>query len=368
MRVREHLRSGGTLEDLAERLGVVAKPHPRWPNLVLLKYDQIDSPLADPLVQECRGIVLDSADDWRPVCLPFGKFFNHGEPNAVPIDWSTARVQEKLDGTLCTLWHYAGEWHVATTGSPDAGGSVGELPFSFATFFWTTFRALGLEAPPAAEADLCFMFELTAAENRVVVDHREPRITLLAVRNRVTGEELDPTRFADRWPVVRHYEVGSIEGLLALLETVDPIAQEGFVVVDGTFTRTKLKHPQYVALHSMMSSRSTRRFVELVRINEHEEVLAYFPKWRADIDPIVERFERLVASIEADLARLAHHADQKAFAAEATQLPWSGALFAVRRGKSRSVREYLAQMPIDRLLDFLGLRREEGETAGGAPG
>lgn len=358
MRVREHLRSGGTLDDLAARYGVVAKRHPAHPNLVLLKYDQIDSPMAEPIVQECRGIILDEAADWQPVCRPFGKFFNLGEPNQQPIDWASARVQEKLDGSLCTLYHYDDRWHVATTGSPDAGGPVGDLPFSFATFFWRTFRALGFAEPLAEEADLCFMFELTASENRIIVTHTEPRITLLAVRDRTTGVEHDPQSFADRWPVVRHYDVPSIETLLEILEGVDPLQQEGFVVVDGGFGRTKVKHPRYVLLHNLLASRSTRRFVELVRTGEHTEVLAYFPNWRTAVDDIVDRYERLVAELEAVYARIRDIAVQKDFAAEAMATRCSGALFAVRGGKARSIREYFAGIPVDRLCALLGLKTE----------
>lgn len=66
--------------------------------LVLLKYNQIDSDLSINMVQECRGLILDSKDDWRVVRMSFEKFFNWGEKNAAGIDWSTARVQQKVDG------------------------------------------------------------------------------------------------------------------------------------------------------------------------------------------------------------------------------------------------------------------------------
>ena len=75
--------------------------------LVLLKYNQIDSDLSINMVQECRGLILDSKDDWRVVKFSFSKFFNWGEKNAADIDWSTARVQAKIDGSLCSCSWYA---------------------------------------------------------------------------------------------------------------------------------------------------------------------------------------------------------------------------------------------------------------------
>jgi hypothetical protein len=68
---------------------------------------------------------LDSKADWRVVCYPYNKFFNFGEPYAVTdIDWSSAVVYEKYDGSLATLYHYKGEWMVASSGVPDASGSI----------------------------------------------------------------------------------------------------------------------------------------------------------------------------------------------------------------------------------------------------
>ena len=64
----------------------------------LLKYNQINSDFSQDIVKECRGIILDS--NHKIVCWPFSKFFNYGESNADEIDWSSARVQEKIDGCL----------------------------------------------------------------------------------------------------------------------------------------------------------------------------------------------------------------------------------------------------------------------------
>lgn len=122
--VQHHLRSGGTIDDLLREHGIKSRRHSKHENLVLLKYNQVESDFRKPIVRECRGLVLDEADDWRVVCRAFDKFFNYGEPGAAEIDWGTARVQEKLDGSLTTLYSYAGRWHVATSGSPDAAGDV----------------------------------------------------------------------------------------------------------------------------------------------------------------------------------------------------------------------------------------------------
>jgi hypothetical protein len=108
-------------------------------------------------VHECRGIILDANDNWNIVCYPYKKFFNYGEPNAginslnirtrrvyfnyvsyhfrfsmffilllffslvAEIDWNSAVVTEKLDGSLVTLYWYQNGWQVSSTGTPDGG-------------------------------------------------------------------------------------------------------------------------------------------------------------------------------------------------------------------------------------------------------
>ena len=87
---------------------------------VLLKYDQIRSDFNIPIVRECRGIILDESDGYKPVCVPFYKFGNIGESYVPDIDWGSAQVQEKLDGSLIKLWHHKGTWHVSSNGEIDA--------------------------------------------------------------------------------------------------------------------------------------------------------------------------------------------------------------------------------------------------------
>lgn len=94
MNVQVYLRSGGGLDGLTERYAIKATRSIVNSHLVLFKYNQIESPFAEPIVRECRGLILDESEGWCVVSRSFDKFFNHGEGHAAPIDWSSARVQE----------------------------------------------------------------------------------------------------------------------------------------------------------------------------------------------------------------------------------------------------------------------------------
>jgi tRNA splicing ligase len=50
--------------------------------LVVLNYNQINSPKLDPIVRECRGLILDRNSGYSVVARSFDWFWNYGEcPN-----------------------------------------------------------------------------------------------------------------------------------------------------------------------------------------------------------------------------------------------------------------------------------------------
>lgn len=103
--------------------------------------------MSEPEVQDARGLVL-SKNGWSVLSLAFRKFFNVGEGNGAPIDWSTVRVFEKLDGTLIHVYSDRTGIHFGTTDTAEGEGSVenwspdGGTKQSFGTFadlFWKAF-------------------------------------------------------------------------------------------------------------------------------------------------------------------------------------------------------------------------------------
>jgi hypothetical protein len=360
--VAELLRTGGlTLESLKEKYAVSHKRHKRYPNIITLKYSQIDSPMGEQVPRECRGLVLDEDDSYREVSRAFDKFFNHGEGHAAPIDWSTASCQEKVDGSLCVVYPYKGEWHVATTGTPDAGGPVNREGFTFADYFWKT---IGDDNPFASMVpdvhNVCFFFELSGPANRIVVVHEKPSLTILGARVIGATEISAASARAylsdycfDPPPAVKSYPLQSWAEVEATFAVMSPLRQEGYVIVDGSFNRVKVKHPGYVALHHAKDGMTEKAFVEIARAGEVSEVLTAFPEFRPMMDSAKSRVDALIARIEADYSAVRHIHEQKPFALEAVKRPMSGALFALRSGKATTAREYVAGMRIETLMDAM---------------
>lgn len=362
---QDFLRNGGTLESLKALYAIEAKRHPAHANLVQLKYSQIDSPMASQLVQQCRGIILDEQDNWRIIARPFDKFFNHGEPNAAKLHWSTVEAQEKLDGSLCILYWYQGDWRVATSGMPDAGGAVGSDPeYSFNQMFWWLWHVLGYVKPGQKWADHTFMFELITPYNRVVCRYGENRIVFLGAREiNDPWYELAPAEFpwqSYKWKAVQTFKLNTLDACMDSFQTMDPLKQEGYVLVDHEFNRLKVKHPGYVALHHLRGNGyGPKRILEVIRAGETKEILTAFPEWTQDFDRMAHRYASLIGELEADYEKIKDIPLQKAFALEAVKSKYSSVLFSVRNQKVDSIREAIKRMNLESLLILLGARGSE---------
>lgn len=356
MHVKDFLKSNPP-EALTEKLGIAVKRHPKYQNLMLCNYSQIDSPKSDPVVIECRGLILDQDNDFHPVNFPYRRFLNHGEAGA-DIDWSTARVQEKLDGTLVSLWYYNNAWHVSTRGTPDAGGNVGNAALTFADLFWKVWKELDYRLPlwtDSAAISRCYMFELMTSLNRIIVVHDKPRIVHHGARNLVTLEEIDPreTGAAYGWEVVEHFPVQTAEDVVKWASTLSPTASEGFVAVDAAWRRVKVKSPQYVALSGLIDGFGPRRMLEIILTNESDEFLLHFPEFRKTYDEVRRRFDTLIKDVEETFEQIKGIEIQKDFALEAQKTKYPGFLFALRSKKADNAHHAAANMNIKFLAELL---------------
>ena len=275
--------------DLAsEPYNLFIRTNDEYPNLRLFTYNQIKSDMTDPVVQKARGIIID-IDTMKVVCHPFDKFFNYNDERAHAIDWSTAAIQEKVDGSIMKLYWYDGDWQVATNGTIDAMNTdlPCPAPGGTATFGDLFYEAM-LKYPELSLNDLdtqyTYIFEITSPYNRVVVPHTEIGLTLIGVRNSDTGEE---TMVDIGVPRPKSYKFSSFDEMLAASQAL-PFDDEGYVVVDGNWSRVKVKSPAYLHVHHLADNGnvSRNRIFELVRTGESVEFLNYYPEYNEIFDEV----------------------------------------------------------------------------------
>lgn len=352
--IQQYLFSGKTLNDLESEYSITHKRHGKYPNLVLLKYSQIDSPMSEKIVQECRGIIFDQNNNWKVVSRAFDKFFNYQESLAAKIDWSTAKVQEKLDGSMMVVYPYNGEWLVQSSGSPDASGNVGNTLFTFASLFWQTVKECGLLIP-SPEYNVCFTFELMSPYNRVVVPHTRKSIILIGCRSLDNQNELELESFSNvlNVPCVRSFPLDSIEKIITSFDHINPLSQEGYVVVDANFNRIKVKHPGYVAIHHAKDGVSDKSLLEIIRNGEEAEVVSYFPNLKEVFDSLKEKYENLIEKIIYIWEENKNIKLKKDFALKIKNFSYSGILFALYDGKIKTVEQGLKEMRIENLMELM---------------
>lgn len=270
---------------------------------VLLKYDQLVSPtiMSNIEVQECRGLILEKGT-WDVMSLAFTKFFNAEEGNAAKIDWNTAHVLEKLDGTLIQVyWDWVNEeWYAGTTGTAEGEGELNnKMGTTFNSLFWDTVTKQYALNPCMFDKNHVYVFELTTPYNIVVKPHGESSATLLTVRNRVTLQEVswkDLTMIAEslRVPLVKRFDLNA-KDVGALLRTFEgmPWSEEGYVVVDANFNRIKIKNPAYVAVHHLKGKTAEHNIITIVKSNEIEEFASTFPERKDELLRLKDNYDKL---------------------------------------------------------------------------
>jgi hypothetical protein len=285
-----------------------------YPDKVLIKYNQIASPMAERVVQEARGIILEKGT-WKVMSLPFYKFFNSAEGHAAKIDWNTARVLEKCDGTMIQLYYDWNKetWFAATTGTAEGEGEVNnKLGTTFNELFWNTVREKygwteetnKMKAKHALVKGYVYVFELTTPYNIVVKPHGESSVTLLTIRDMHNLEELPfgASRTIAKTlevPMVNEYDLNK-GNVGHLLKTFEEMAwhEEGYVVVDANFNRIKVKNPAYVAVHHLKSKTSEHAIIDVVKSNEIDEFVATFPERADEINKLKTNYDKLIIKLE----------------------------------------------------------------------
>lgn len=307
-----------SFQDLEDAHGICSRVNATF-DKVSLNYDQILSKPGDPVVAQCRGLVIRPRDisflklpNWKShivgeadvIARPMDRFYNRGDSNAAAVDWSDSnlRVYEKLDGTMIVLyWDELHQcWHAGTRSVSEADLpiqkdhlQINDMTFSglFWHSLWDTLCQLGYVDPGAPitgtynavekflnELDRAntYVFELTGPHNRVVVKYPDKRVYLLAVRNTATGHELPIENFpSSMFLHAQKWSLHEPTALVAFIEACDPSKFEGAVVVDSNFNRQKVKSAAWAfsSRAKDMVTSSPRAALECIILSKLDDVI-----------------------------------------------------------------------------------------------
>jgi hypothetical protein len=336
--VQQYLMKAG-LRQLREELFIEVVEHADEP-LVILNYDQLNSPRTDPIVRQCRGLTLEK-DSWRVVAKAFDRFINWGElaHEQQHFDWSRFQCQTKEDGSLILLYHYRGKWRVNTR------GSFGQDSIHGTCMTWHDLVWERIADPTRLDPSLTYVCEVVSPYTQVVRRYAQPQLYLLTS---FTNDPERPQELPDeitqacavRLGLPRpeqhaFHSVTAIQEWLRQQEVRDP-SFEGVVVRDRHNHRWKIKNRSYLSFHGFKHDpdalTNPRYLLPFILNGEDAELLTYYPE-------VAGPYRRLKQAVEAEFGRLRalwlqtrDISDQKAFAqAIQKQSSFTGVLFTLRK-------------------------------------
>lgn len=236
----------------------------------------VDCDFSDPIVQEARGIIIN-LENLEVVCWPFRKFGNYNESYADKIDWDSARVQDKIDGSIIKLWWntMTGKWQFSTNGTINADTALANQ-MTQETFLDVIRKAdnyneIVLRLSNLSK-DYTFIFELVSPETQVIVKYPKPHLYHIGTKINIIGAEVDLDIDIEK---PKEYPLKRLDDCLKAVNELNKsddgqvhgVKKEGFVVVDGNWNRIKIKSPDYLMLHRMSSNAnfSKERIVGMIR-------------------------------------------------------------------------------------------------------
>jgi RNA ligase len=325
----------------------------------------------DGYAREARGVVF--AEDGRTIARPLHKFFNVNEKLHTLIDvldWSQAvRVMDKRDGSMI---------HTV------------DLPSELGTFSFKSKKSYTSDVALQATAfvkksqkgyiELCEymvkngktpVFEWTSPTARIVLAYAEDNMTLLHVRDNITGEyasreELEAhcnffnVPFVDhRDDVLEMLQADPKGAAMKLHEETDSI--EGWVIQFKNGDMVKLKTKWYMDRHHAMTFLRVRDIARMVVNESLDDLKAKLVGDGIDIGQILEIETRVVSEvkkIEAEINALFATTvglDRKTVAMTNQGHQYFGMLMQKFSGREPDVMAYFEKTMLDSMFDLTQL-------------
>jgi hypothetical protein len=176
--------------------------------------------------------------------------------------------------------------------------------------------------------NMTYSFELVTPLNPLVVYYDKPAIYFLLARQCYSGEEvgylgsigeecMSAIQRPKVFPLTTLADCVKAAAELNLDEV--KIEHEGFVVKDAKGNRVKIKNPNYVIRHRMSNGITNTAILDLYRLNELDDFLAYYPKYYEQVKEVVTDYEEYRIYLQMEAAKAAElwkecKSDRKLFA------------------------------------------------------
>lgn len=268
------------LQEAVDAGRVTARKHPDLPYIVYNYAPEIQySNSWDRVTRACRGLILD--DHFNIVARPYEKFFNLGQVD-LPFQFNEpVEIMDKADGSLGIMYpihHPEGYdvlWGIATRGSFESEQA------KMATKIYQE-RYTHLMPMPG----YTMLFEIVGPDNRIVLEYPENDLILLGAVENTRGYYISPLQAQSMWihRETKEYttwsgkmiEVMDFKTLTDALGHMTRKNAEGYVVRHHNFM-VKLKQPDYIDLHAIVTNLSEKKVWEHLRDGKFGHLLEVVP-------------------------------------------------------------------------------------------
>lgn len=284
---------------------------------------------------QCRGLILDG--EGNIIARPFPKFFNYGENPTPPRAFQKpTMVQDKADGSLAVVYRGSDGYRVATRGSFHSDQA------EWATK-WLNKTYPNFEQPEGVTT----LAEIIYPDNRIVIDYgSEEKLVLLTAIDNATGADI-PLEEITWWqgPVCDQLAATDIEHAYHIATSGEFDNAEGIVCTwfnpGSPSLRLKVKHPEYVRLHRIITNFSEKRLWEaLANGDDYIALIDRVPdEFYQEVSDLIDNYTTRYQDIEIDIEKVFNeikHLPRKEFAGKAKAYSFASSLFAKLDGKPYS--------------------------------
>ena len=312
-----------TIEELISKGYISRRKHPEE-DLFILNYTpkaQYER-LWNKHTISCRGLIVNSSNDIIARC--FKKFFNYEEVEKevhqrIQRNFSF-EVNEKVDGSLGILYWIKDKPFIATRGSFESKQA------KEATEILRSYGNISLDK------SLTYLFEIVYPENRICIDYGNKRdLVFLSAFEIKSGQEV---QIKTPFPSCEKF---NFTESFSFIKNLNLPNKEGFVVRFEDGYRFKIKFDDYIHLHNLIFSISSKSIWQCLK-NKKEMPIEYIP------DEVYSWVEKNKKSLESEYSKIENeskcmfkkisHLSRKEFANKAIEHPYSSVLFKMLDNKS----------------------------------
>ena len=243
------------------------KEDPSNKDLYMLVYNNDKSDFSNPVVNECRGIILEKNTN-KIVCYTFNKKTN--------FEWDhNDNIYNSIDGTQIKVYYYNNQWNYSTTRCINADNAYWYSDKSFLKLFNECLENYNFDFNKL-NIEYCYSFVICHKENRIVTKYNENKLYHVLTRNlqnmKIIEDEIGI-------PKPNKINLNSKDELEKLLHIEDSKNEGIFIWKDGK--HNKIKFNSYLRIKNMRTNTKDPLYEYLKNVceNRKDEYIKEFSEY-----------------------------------------------------------------------------------------